>query len=89
MSVLSGLTGTKKTFTLKVFSRSVPDLMKYLKRDGFSTAANKNGAINVWKDNKGIFRAEHYIYCRTENSVQTDSLKVLRDWLKIYYPQIL
>jgi len=75
--------------SVKEFAHSVSGFIRLLKRDGFATGAGDNGAINVWKDKDGALLAERYVYQVTRNKFKSYSLNALREWLKVFYPQIL
>ena len=89
MGILEGLPGTKKTFEIEEFGYSVSDLLRLLKRDGVSTAANDNGAINVYKDDEGFYRAERCVHRHCVGSITTKKIGELERWLKKNYKFIL
>lgn len=90
MPELRSLPGTNgKPKTIKEFANSPSGFIRLLKRDGFSTGANDNGAINVWKDDAGSYRAERHYRLSVRDGIITKVLKELKVWLDVNYPKIL
>lgn len=83
IGTLSQLEGVKKK-NIPCFSIKNPSSVKTKKmKDGYAyTTAGDNGAINVWIDDKGFYRAELMVYCIVKDKVIFKTLKETRLWIK-------
>lgn len=78
---LTGLENARKSVRAVVVSTPV-QAMVALKVDGAATMSGDGGAINVWKDKDGKYRAERYYLTRTVDVlVPSGNLKDVRRWL--------
>lgn len=79
--VLTGLENTLKSVRAVVVNTPV-QAVTALKVDGAATMSGDCGAINVWRDKDGKYRAERYHLRRTVNTLPpSGNLKDVRRWL--------
>lgn len=52
------------------------------------SAAGDNGAINVWRDDDGFFRAEAFRYMVTQDSKRFGAKKLALAWVRDWLPRI-
>lgn len=85
---LRGLSGVKrKSLEAQIFRR--PDQASRLLRTNRAiTAADSNGAVNVWRDDAGLYRAEFYQHCVTKASWRGKQKTRLTEWLKTWMPKM-
>jgi hypothetical protein len=84
---LVGLENTAKTRECKMFQS--PTACLDILRQGFAaTTANDNGALNVWIDNDGKYRAEAQRYYSLLDSQIYSTQRQLKRWLKRWLKKI-
>lgn len=88
MGELSGLKGLSRSVIVNEYPHSVTRAIAIMKRDGASTAAGDDGAINVWRDDSGKYRAEFMRWMSVKGSIEVSTLKELRAWLHEWWPRM-
>lgn len=81
MPILIKLDGLSKGSIDATFIKSSKEIIK-LTKDLALTAANTNGAINVWIDDDGNFRGNLYKFYVCEDSIITGDITIITNWLK-------
>lgn len=85
--ILEGLPGTTSDKEFDFF-RSPDGALKILRAGRAAVASETNGAINVWKDDDGNYRAVLLRLNETLGEATVGSLKSMREQLKAWLPQI-
>lgn len=70
------------------FFRSFSAAMRIIREGRVATAANDNGAINIYRRDDGLY---HCTFCRhwCELSVRTfRAQRYIKNWLKTWYPRM-
>lgn len=62
--------------------------MKILRKGIGATTANSNGALNIWRDDKGKYRCAAYKYCSLLEEQIFETQKELAQWIKTWLPKI-
>lgn len=88
MGVLNGLAGVRKAELPCVYARSVTDALVRIKTRRAVTAAGSDGAINIWRDDKGCLRSNFCRFRQTVTEAEHTSAASLRRWLKVWWPQM-
>lgn len=63
------------------FFYSVSGCLSILRRGVVAGAAGDDGAINVWRDDSGILRANRCVRWSIVDTQQFDSIERLKQWL--------
>lgn len=86
MGQLSDLKGTNGESIDTLFVHAGFEIDIVLRNNMAVTAADNNGALNVWKDDEGNIRCEAMRYCRTleEKTYKTveQAIKWVDKWLE-------
>jgi hypothetical protein len=88
MPILTGLPGTngKERECLMVGSFSA--ILKALRSRLAATAGGENGAINVWRDDTGLYRCAAMRFCRIIDERAFKTLKEIGPWAKEWLEKI-
>jgi hypothetical protein len=87
MPTLSGLPGKRRDVeAVSVQSRTAA--MQSLRSGQAATAAGDHGALNVWIDDEGLFRAEFMRRCRSIDAKQFKYLASVDAWLRVWFPRL-
>ena len=87
MPMLSGLPGRKRDLrALNVASPTAALLA--LRSKLAASAAGSDGALNVWRDDVGMYRCEFMRFRRTVDSRVFHRLIEVRGWLKEWLPKV-
>ena len=87
MPELTGLPGVKRKIVPCKMVRTITAALTVTRKVA-TTAANYNGAINVWIDDAGDYRAEFCRYLRTKGGGAFKIKSALRDWLREWWPKM-
>ncbi len=82
-----GLPGTRKVRRVEMF-RTPAGAIRLLRKRIVATAANDNGAVNVWDDREGFYRCESYRHMSILESRRFSNLREVRSWLKEWLRKI-
>lgn len=91
MPTLSGLPGTNGKDRKCIFVSSVSGLqasLRKLKASNGITAANDDGAFNIWRDDEGYLRCQSFRYLVTQDTQKFKKVKDVLDWSKIWFKKI-
>lgn len=84
---LVGLSNTRKRRRCKMI-RSASQAVRYLRQRIAVTAAGSNGAISVWDDREGNYRAEAMAYRITIEAKVFTNLKATAIWITAWLRKI-
>jgi len=88
MPQLVGLEGVrKKALDARFFNKPV-QASRFLRTHRALTAAGDNGAINVWIDDAGRYRATFYRHYATLSTWRGKQKTRLTEWLKAWMPKM-
>lgn len=82
-----GLEGTSRVRRVYM-ARTTAKVIELLKVGKVATAANDNGALNVWRDRHGKYRCEAYRRCITQDSQVFTCLTHVRSWCSEWFKKI-
>ena len=85
---LERLEGVKKELIDAVFIKRPVQLNEILKQGFAATAAGGNGAINIWRDDKGVIHTSASRYCIRLEHKEHPNLLSARTWIKDWFKQI-
>lgn len=88
MPQLVGLEGVRKKSLDARFFHKPSQASRLLRTHRALTAASDNGAINVWIDDAGRFRAAFYRHYQTLSSWRGKKKTRLTEWLNIWMPKM-
>lgn len=86
--ILTGLKGVSQKETNAKFFKKASELRKILKSENAATSAGDKGAINIWKDDKGIIRCEAMKYCVSFCKEKYTNIDDAIKWAKVFLPII-
>ena len=81
---LEGAAGAKDA----VFVRSATAVILALRCGFAATTARDNGAISIWIDDEGKYRAEAYRFCATTDSAILPTQRAVKAWFNELYARI-
>jgi len=87
MPVARGLTDTRGDRDA-VFVLSAAGISSTIKAGKYATAADSNGAIGVWIDDKGQIRGEAMRHLRTIDSQTFKTIKAAKEWYVAWLKKI-
>jgi hypothetical protein len=82
---LSGVSGGKLDGGCETFAQSIHGLFNILKTSRATSAAGDKGAITVWIDDDGKYRACFSRFCRNVDEQIFTTQRALRVWLKEWF----
>ena len=85
---LVGLPGVRKKKIDAVFFQKPQQASRLLRTHRGLTAASDNGAISVWIDDAGLYRAAFYRRFITLTEWRGKKKTRLTEWLKVWMPQM-
>ncbi len=88
MPKLCNLEGIKKEKIDAEFFGKALEIKKILDSGKAATAADENGALNVWKDDEGFFRCTAMRFCSTINEERFADFKDVEKWAKKWLKEI-
>lgn len=88
MGVLVGLSGVKKKELPCEFFSTPLQMKKIIAKGMAATSASRNGALNVWQDDKGVLRGSYHQFCQELESNVFESMDDLLAWTKKYLRKI-
>lgn len=88
MPVLTGLSGTNGKDRECVMVGSFSAILKALRLRLAATAAGDNGAINIWRDDAGLYRCAAMRFCRTIEERAFKTLKEIGPWAREWLGKI-
>jgi len=88
MAGLAGLPKTNGRLITVEFFHSVNRAFLLLKRDGATTTAGNEGAINIWIDDDGAYRGCRMRYMQTMSDIVTPTKAKLKSWLVAELPKV-
>jgi hypothetical protein len=88
MVQLVGLPGVSREKTEAAFVRSVTAASKELRAGNAITSAGDCGAVNVWKDDEGMWRCEFHRFMVTIDSKTFKYLAAVCEWLREWMPRM-
>lgn len=86
--ILKGLEGIKRKKIEAAWIVDVTDISNVLKKGLACTSAGDNGAINIWKDDDGLFRCKAMRYRRTINEQKYRNISDVENWISIWIDAI-
>jgi hypothetical protein len=89
MAKLIGLEGADGTARDCEFFSTPSRALKILRSGVAATAAADNGAINVWRDDDGMYRCERFRMMSRKAHASMKTQKEVVVWLKVELPKIL
>ena len=86
---LEGLEGLPKKQKVKaLFIRNMHHFEVRFRLYGALTAAGPNGALNIWRDDKGLFRAEFMRFCNPVACITSEDFEIIQAWTKTNFKHI-
>lgn len=85
---LRGLPGISVDEIDAVYINNPSEINKALGKGLAVTAANYNGAFNIWKDDNGIIRCESIRYCQRLEYKEYSDIKQVEKWAKKWLAKI-
>ena len=82
MAVLNGLKGVKRKDVECLFINEASDVNAILAKGKAATAADRNGAINIWVDDTGRFKCEAMRYMQTVEEKDFSQMSSVTRWAK-------
>lgn len=82
---LQGLPGTKK-HVMACRASSVTGAVRLIRDGKAATASGDNGALNVWKNDAGLWCCEFHRYWSVKDSKQFKYVAAVSEWLKLWWP---
>ncbi len=88
MATLTGLDGVAASETPAAMIRSRTAGMRALMLHGAITAAGDRGAINVWRDDAGLYRCELMRFGVAHERAEWKHLAAVDSWLQEWLPAL-
>ena len=85
---LPGVRGGRLRPRGKHTASTVSGFMDVLRTGRICSGAGDNGAITVWRDDKGAYRCEFSRFCISISSAEVISKAAVKRWLKDWLPQM-
>lgn len=87
MPMLIGLEGVKGKIETECAS-SVSKMIQIFRNYGAATAAGDDGAICIWRDDRGILRGDLQRYMITMDKQEFATIKAMHEWVRTTWPKI-
>lgn len=81
---LTGLPGVRRREVKARYITSVSGAILALRAGFAATSAGTYGAINVWRDDKGIYHGEFHRFMVTQSSESFPRIEAARPWLQTW-----
>ena len=85
---LEGVRGGKLKPRGPHMARTVAGFMRILKKGRVCSDAGDNGAVTVWRDDRGMYHCEFSRFLVSHNSALFSSKAKVAVWLKDWLPQM-
>ena len=88
MGTLRNLKGTSVEEIECEFITKPSEIKDILENGKACTAADSNGAINIWKDDNGLIRCESMAYFRSLDTKEFENIEDVEKWTKKWLRKI-
>jgi len=88
MGSLTDLENVSQKETQACFFDEISEIKEILEMGCAATRGEYNGAINIWKDDSGKYRASVHRNLSTIDSIETPKIKAIESYVKTWIPKI-